>query len=463
MIFMDALHGKRLVILGMARQGTALARFAVGVGAFVTLSDMRPAVKLAGARQALADLPADRLRFVLGEHPLSLLDACDVLALSGGVPSDSPLVAEARRRGIPLTNDSLEFMRRAPAPVMGITGSAGKTTTTALVGQMGQKSARQTWIGGNIGRPPLEDLAHMSSNDLIVVELSSFQLELWDECSPPIAAVLNLTPNHLDRHRTMAAYAEAKSHILRHQKPGDVAVLPADDPGALEMRGLARGRLRLFSAHEPVSDGAFVQDGQIWLSDARGQTALCPVAASRLRGRHNVLNVLAAVTLADAAGVPHEAIVEGIRLFDGVPHRLETVRRVGGVQYVNDSIATAPERALAALAAFEEPIILLAGGRDKDMVWDGWARQVAQRVKHVVLFGELGPALGQRLGDRAPTTTVETLAEAVSVAHEQAGTGDVVLLSPGGTSFDGYSDFVERGEHFRLLVRELDGSEEADR
>lgn len=463
MTLMDALNGKRLVILGMARQGTALARFAVGAGAFVTLSDMRPAEKLAGARQALADLPVGRLRFVLGEHPFSLLDGCDVLALSGGVPADSPLVEEARRRGIPLTNDSLEFMRRAPAPVIGITGSAGKTTTTALVGQMGQKSDRQTWIGGNIGRPPLEDLAHMSSEDLIVMELSSFQLELWDECSPPFAAVLNLTPNHLDRHRTMAAYAEAKSRILRHQKASDVAVLSADDPGALEMRDLVRGRLRLFSANESVNDGAFVRDGHIWLSDERGQTALCPVAASRLRGRHNVLNVLAAVTLADSAGIPHEAIVEGIRLFDGVPHRLESVRRVGGVQFVNDSIATAPERALAALAAFEEPIILLAGGRDKNMVWDGWARQVAQRVKHVVLFGELAPALGRRLGDRAPTTVVETLAEAVSVAYELAADGDVVLLSPGGTSFDGYTDFVERGEHFRLLVRELDGNEEAER
>ncbi len=459
---MDALNGKRLVILGMARQGTALARFAVGAGAFVTLSDMRLAEKLQGAIQSLADLPSGRLRFVLGEHPLSLLDACDALALSGGVSADLPLVEEARRRGIPLTNDSLEFMRRAPAPVVGITGSAGKTTTTALLGQMGQKSSRQTWIGGNIGRPPLEDLANMTADDLIVMELSSFQLELWDECSPPIAAVLNLTPNHLDRHRTMAAYAEAKSQILRHQRPDDVAILPADDPGALEMRSLARGRLRLFSAHEPVSDGAFVRDGQIWLSDAQGETALCPIGASRLRGRHNVLNVLAAVTLADSAGVPHEAIVEGIRLFDGVPHRLETVRRVGGVQYVNDSIATAPERALAALAAFEEPIILLAGGRDKEMVWDGWARQVARRVKHVVLFGELGPMLGRRLGDRAPQTMVETLAEAVSVADELATSGDVVLLSPGGTSFDGYSDFVERGEHFRLLVRELEGKEEAE-
>lgn len=452
---MDALNGKRLVILGMARQGTALARFAVGAGAFVTLSDMRPAEKLDGALVALADLPAERLRFVLGEHPLSLLDACDALALSGGVAADHPLVVEAASRGIPLTNDSLEFMRRVPAPVIGVTGSAGKTTTTALVGQMGQKSSRRTWIGGNIGRPLITDLAQMMPGDLVVQELSSFQLEIWDACSPPFAAVLNLTPNHLDRHKTMDLYAQAKGNILRFQKADDVAVLSADDPGSLKMGGLARGRLRLFSAQQPVSDGAYLADGQIWLSDGRAVTALCPIGVSRLIGRHNVLNVLAAVALADSAGVPHEAIVEGIRLFDGVPHRLETVRRLDGVQYVNDSIATAPERALAALAAFEEPIILLAGGRDKDMVWDDWARQVARRVKHVVLFGELGPALRARLDRQVAATPVDTLAEAVAVAYDKADPGDIVLLSPGGTSFDAYSDFVERGEHFRLLVREL--------
>lgn len=453
---MDALNGKRLVILGMARQGTALARFAVDAGAFVTLSDMRSAERLGAQMELLADLPADRLRYVLGGHPMSLLDECDVLAISGGVSTDMPLVVEATRRGIPLTNDSLEFMRRVPALVIGITGSAGKTTTTALTGQMGQKSNRRTWIGGNIGRPLITDLPQISADDLVVQELSSFQLEIWDHCSPPVAAILNVTPNHLDRHKTMAGYAAAKSNILRSQRSDDIAVLSADDPGSLEMGEFVRGRLRTFSAHQPVTDGAFLRDGQIWLNDDRGEHWVCPVTASRLIGPHNILNILAAVALADSAGVPRESIAEGIRLFDGVPHRLEIVRRVNGVQYVNDSIATAPERALAALAAFDEPVILLAGGRDKDMAWGQWGRQVSRRVKHVVLFGELAPLLARHLTDSVSSTRVDTLAEAVQVAHAEASAGDVVLLSPGGTSFDGYTDFVERGEHFRLLVRELE-------
>lgn len=453
---MDPLNGKRLVILGMARQGTALARFAVGVGAFVTLSDMRPADQLSAGLESLADLPAERLHFVLGHHPFELLDACDVLSISGGVPVDAPIVVEARKRGIPLTNDSLEFMRRTPALVVGITGSAGKTTTTALVGQMGQKSNRRTWIGGNIGRPLITDLEHISAGDLVVKELSSFQLEIWEQCSPPVAAILNITPNHLDRHKTMADYAAAKGNILRFQKPDDIAILSADDPGSMAMHQLVRGRLRLFCAHHPVDDGAFVRDNQIWLKDSHGEKALCPVSTGRLLGAHNVLNTLAAVTAADSAGLPHEAIVEGIRLFDGVPHRLEIVRRLNDILYVNDSIATAPERALAAMRAFEEPIILLAGGRDKDMIWDRWARHVARRAKHVILFGELAPSMAAHLGEAASPIIVDTLAEAVSVAHDKASPGDVVLLSPGGTSFDSYTDFVERGEHFRLLVRDLE-------
>jgi UDP-N-acetylmuramoylalanine--D-glutamate ligase len=451
---MDALNGKRLVILGMARQGTALARFAVGAGASVTLSDLRSPAALAEAQAALADLPAGRLRFVLGEHPTTLLDNCDLLAISGGVSIDSPLVVEAQRRGIPLTNDSLEFARRAPAPLIGITGSAGKTTTTSLVGCIGQLAGRRTWVGGNIGRPPLTDLAAMSPDDLIIMELSSFQLELWDGLSPDIATVLNITPNHLDRHKTMDRYTAAKLNILRFQGPDGVAVLSADDPGALATREYARGRLRLFSRREPVDDGAYVADSHIWLSGPGGRRALCPVSAIRLRGGHNVLNSLAAAALAEAVGVPDAAIVEGLRTFAGVPHRLEMVREVDGVKYINDSIATAPERALAALAAYDEPIILLAGGRDKEMVWDEWARQVVQRVKRVVLFGELAGPLAARLSG-APVTRVDTLAEAVYVAQTEAATGDIVLLSPGGTSFDSYNDFAERGEHFRLLVKDL--------
>lgn len=445
-----------MVILGLARQGTALARFAVQAGATVVVSDLRPPARLQPALQALSDLDNGRLMFVLGEHPESLLDGADMLAISGGVPADAPLVQAARARGITITNDSVEFMKRTPSTVIGITGSAGKTTTTALTGRMAELSGRPTWIGGNIGHSLISDLDQMQPGDLVVQELSSFQLELWQGIAPHIAAVLNITPNHLDRHRTMAAYSEAKSNILRFQSQQDVAVLSADDPGAAAFRWLIRGRLRLFSLEQPVGDGAYVADGSIWLSDAGEARPLCACEQIQLRGRHNISNVLAAVTLADSAGVPDEAKVEAIHTFRGVPHRLEVVGTVNGVQYVNDSIATAPERALAALASFREPVILLAGGRDKEMVWDEWAQQVSRRTRHVVLFGELGAQLQRLLNGHAAVTRVESLEEALTTAAGLATPGDVVLLSPGGTSYDAFEDFAARGDCFRELVRRME-------
>lgn len=454
----DPLSGKHVVILGLARQGKALARFAADVGARVTVSDLRPAAHLQSSLDELQDLGIET---VLGEHPLSLLDTADVLAISGGVPADLPLVVEARRRGLPVTNDALEFARRCPCLVIGITGSAGKTTTTALTGCMGERSGRRTWVGGNIGRPLISDLAEMRPDDLVVMELSSFQLELWDT-SPQVAAVLNVTPNHLDRHQTMAAYTQAKANILRFQGPDGVAVLSADDPGAFGLGDCVRGRRRLFSWRRPVDDGAFVQDGAIWLREGQKEQAVCPVEAIPLRGRHNVLNALAATCLADAAGVPLEAIRAAVTSFTGVEHRLEVVGVINGVQYVNDSIATAPERALAALASFTEPIILLAGGRDKKLEWAEWARCVRQRVKTVILFGELAGLLEQWLArpeladlPRPRLVRVGEMAEALQTAARLAQPGDVVLLSPGGTSFDAYVDFAERGEHFRQLVEHL--------
>lgn len=455
----DPLRGKRLVILGLARQGRALARFAAGVGAEVVISDLRPPEALAEEMAALADL---NVTYVLGEHPLSLLEGTDVLALSGGVPLAAPIVVAAQERDITLTNDSLEFARRAPAPLVGITGSAGKTTTTALVGAIGRASGRRTWVGGNIGNPLIEKLDEIAPEDLVVLELSSFQLELWDR-SPAIAAVLNITPNHLDRHGTMAAYSAAKANIVRYQQAEDVAILGADDPGAMALAGQAPGRLRTYSARRPVGDGAYVDEGQIWLARDGERAHLFAVDQIPLRGPHNVLNVLAAVTVAHSAGIGPAVMQEAIARFEAVAHRLEPVATIGGVQYVNDSIATAPERALAALAAFDEPVVLLAGGRDKNMVWDEWAEQVSRRARHVVLFGALGPHLQRLLAAQAtppPYTRVETLDEAVRAAHAVARAGDVVLLAPGGTSYDAYRDFEERGEQFRRLVRALEREKE---
>lgn len=459
---MDPLSGKRIVILGLARQGEALARFAAEAGADVVVSDLRSPAALHESLERLQDL---EIAYVLGEHPLRLLEGADLLAVSGGVPADAPLVQAARAQGIRITNDALEFTVRSPAPIIGITGSAGKTTTTSLAGAMSRAAGRTTWVGGNIGRPLIGDLPQMAQGDLVVQELSSFQLEIWSEAwgngqfvGPSIAAVLNITPNHLDRHKTMEAYAAAKANLLRRQDCDSVTVLCADDMGSMALASQVQGRLRTFSAQGAVEDGAYAHAGQVRLRGDGKDSEVCQLGEIGLRGGHNLLNVLAAVTLADSAGIDVAAMRRAIRDFRGVAHRLEVVGVIDGVTYVNDSIATAPERALAGLAAFDEPLILLAGGRDKEMDWRQWAKVVARRVRHVVLFGQLAPQLEavlQEQGEDVKLTRVETLAEAVECAARVARAGDVALLSPGGTSYDAYKDFEERGNEFRLLVRAL--------
>jgi UDP-N-acetylmuramoylalanine--D-glutamate ligase len=462
-------QGKRVVILGLARQGTALARYLARQGARVTVSDLRPAAALGPALAELADLT---IEYVLGGHPESLLDGADLLCLSGGVPANGPLAQEARRRGVPLSNDSQIFLEATPARVVGITGSAGKTTTTTLVGVMlkdeggGRKDElhplsftpqpSSVWVGGNIGHPLIADVEQMQPGDLAVMELSSFQLEIMT-VSPPIAAVLNLTPNHLDRHRSLEAYVEAKSRILRFQQPDDIAVLGWDDPATRRLAAQAQGRLAWFSTEAEVSQGAWVRNGQVVLRQEGQVTAVCPVQAIRLRGAHNRLNVLAACAIAGAAGAAPEAMRAAIEGFIGVEHRLEFVRERGGVKWYNDSIATAPERAAAAILSFDEPIVLLAGGRDKDLPWEELARLVKRRVRHLIVFGEAAGLIERavrREGYEA-ITACAGLAEAVQAAARIAQPGEVALLAPGGTSFDEFIDFAERGVKFKELVRAL--------
>jgi UDP-N-acetylmuramoylalanine--D-glutamate ligase len=486
-------HGQRVVILGLARQGMALARYLAGVGAHVVVSDMqtKESPRLAANLAALSDLP---IEYVLGGHPPSLLDGANVLCLSGGVDANIPLAQEARRRGIPLSNDSQIFLEACPADVItvGITGSAGKTTTTTLVGRMlsaGKAEGRRmkeenllapssfllpkVYVGGNIGNPLIGDVQRMRAGDFAVMELSSFQLEIMT-LSPHVGAVLNITPNHLDRHGTMEAYTAAKRHLLLHQSAADVAVLGLDDPGARKLSPLVRGRLVYFSGETSVDEGTFLRGEKIVIRWDGRERVVCAVNDIRLRGPHNVLNVLAACAISGAAlalsqrdasrsraegGAAPEAMRAGIEGFTGVEHRLEFVRERGGVKWYNDSIASAPERVVAALKSFEEPIVLLAGGRDKKLPWEEFARLAKTRVKHLVLFGEAGPLIQRAVEaadmERAQYTLCGKLAEAVQVAAGKAGSGDVVLLSPGGTSFDEFTDFAERGEKFKEWVRAL--------
>jgi len=452
-------NSKRVVILGAARQGTALARYLTGQGARVVLSDSQPAEKLKDALESLRDL---KIEYALGGHPNSLLDNADVVCLSGGVPIDLPILLEATRRNISISNDSQIFFEIVPCKTIGITGSAGKTTTTTLTALIAERAIshqpsaiRHVWLGGNIGNPLIAEVDRMGKDDLAVVELSSFQLEQMT-ISPNISAVLNLTPNHLDRHGTMEAYIAAKSHIVAYQKKNDVAVLGWDDENARNLEKVVRGKLWWFSHTHAENFGTHTRDGKIFLRDGEREQVVCDVSEIRLRGAHNVLNVLAACALTGAAGIKPEAMREAIQNFNGVAHRLEFVREVRGAKWYNDSIATAPERVIAEVHSFDEPLIVLLGGRDKKLPWGDLLRLLRDRNAKVFVFGEAGKLIANYAAqENLQVTLCSKMADAIAEAARITQSGDVVLLSPGCTSFDEFKDFEERGKVFREIVNQL--------
>jgi UDP-N-acetylmuramoylalanine--D-glutamate ligase len=497
---------KKVTVLGLAREGTALTRYLVRQGAQVTVTDLKDSIALQKTLNELAVFSA--VRYVLGGHPAEVLD-CDVLFVSPGVPLDAPILVEARRRGVTLSSEARLFCRLCPAPILGVTGSSGKTTTVTLAARMLEAGGKHVHLGGNIGNPLLGELVEVQPSDWVVMELSSFQLDFFGTVldaepygdaahpvgmrqrvppasgrsmsllfppggwSPHVAAVLNVTPNHLDRHPTMQAYVAAKLNILRYQEARDYAVLNWDDPVTRTFVEDCRGHVVFFSLSERVSQGAYLKGNTLMLvhggtggeagtSPGGSETPVCGRDELLLRGVHNVANVLAACALVALLDVPAEAMAVVARTFAGVEHRLELVCEWQGVSYYNDSIATSPERAIAALNSFAEPIVLLAGGRDKHLPWDAWVAAVQRKVVHVITFGEAAPlierALGQgdvRGGQVPPTHRAEDLGRAVQLAHQLAQPGQVVLFSPGGTSFDAFHDYAERGQTFKRLVRSL--------
>jgi UDP-N-acetylmuramoylalanine--D-glutamate ligase len=457
MSMIDSLNGKTIIVLGFARQGRALARWLPSVGARVIVNDSKP-------REALDfdDSAYPNVEFVWGGHPPELAARADLICVSGGVPLELSLLEAARERSVRITNDAQLFVERCPAPILGITGSAGKTTTTTLTGEIMRAAGHTVWVGGNTGDVLLDVLADIQPDHRVVMELSSFQLDLMT-VSPPIGAILNITPNHLDRHPSMEAYIAAKAHMIAHQRADDIAVLGWDDGSARALGETAKGEVVWFSGRDLVSDGAFMAGSRLIVTGRASPDGdphvVCERADIPLRGDHNVLNAAAACAMAGVAGVSPDAMLTAIRAFRGVPHRLETVRVLDGVTYVNDSIATAPERVTAALKSYREPLILLLGGRDKKLPWESMIALALTKARHIVAFGELGDLVVQQVrafdGGLERVTRVATLDEAVAAAREVAQAGDVVLLSPGGTSYDAYTDFAARGAHFRALVAAL--------
>jgi len=459
---MENWQKKRVLVIGAARQGQALARFLSQRGAAVTLNDQRSIVEMKKEMERLSQYP---INWQLGGHSLTLLDSVDLVCLSGGVPLNLPIVIEAQKRGMPISNDSQIFMENVKAPVVGITGSAGKTTTTTLVGRMAKAvvgSSRKVWVGGNIGLPLIEFIDEIMPDDLVILELSSFQLEQMTH-SPHVAAVLNITPNHLDRHGTMEAYTQAKARIVQFQTSDDIAVLNREDHGSWQLRDQVQGKLVSFGLnHPPLGEtGVFLEGGFVKLQENDQVFVILPENSIQLRGEHNLINVLAACAISNAAGISPEAMALGVEDFLGVEHRLEVVRTLHGITWINDSIATAPERTMAALRSFNEPLVLLLGGRDKNLPWQGLAAMIHERVSQVILFGEAASKIAEAIGlpstgDRLEGVKVAgDFESALKAAASLAKENDIVLLSPGCTSYDAFRDFEERGNFFKKWVNAL--------
>ena len=452
------------LIVGLGREGLALARFLRDSEADVTVCDGRSAAELGTAAEAAVSLGAT----LIAGNDCPDLAPYDTVYVNPAVPKEAPIVQAALLRRIPVSALTDVFFDICPAPIVGITGSSGKTTTTTILGLMLQAGGLVAHVGGNIGRPLLNEAMLMQPSDWVVLEMSSFQLE-WLAASPRIAVVTNLTPNHLDRHRTMEEYAAAKLHIVQYQGKSDIAVLNAQDAYSLLFAREAGGRVLYFSLESAPSDGAVLEGEMLCVRRGGDSIPVCSRQELRVPGLHNVANALAAVAAADVVGVDVDAMRDVLRSFAGVPHRLELVRIVNGVRYYNDSIATTPDRAQAALDAVEGSVVLILGGHDKDLPWSAFCRNAMRRCRGVLLVGEaqelisghFAEVLAGAGGHRLSADQIRMcgdLDHAVEAARELARPGDAVLLSPGCASYDQFPNFEARGARFRELVGALGGS-----
>lgn len=452
--------GQHALILGLAREGVSLARFLSTQGALVTVTDSAGPSRLKDRQQQVGGTA----RFVLGgDHP-ELVEGADLFFVSPGVPEENAVYRAAIARGLPVQSMTTLFFALCPAPIVGITGSSGKTTTTGLIGHMVRTEGHDCVVGGNIGAPMLDLLPHIGPRTTVILELSSFQLGLLRR-SPHIAVVTNISPNHLDRHGSLEGYLSAKRQIIRYQVESDVAVFNAGDAEVAAWRRHTAAQLRWFGQAGMQGTGATVRDGQAGLLRGERFEPVLPVADIPLLGAHNLENVLAALATTDLLGVAPATMAAAVRTFQPAAHRLQTVGEYEGVRYVDDSIATSPARAQVALQAMSAPVVLIAGGRDKCLPWAEFARQVVHSARSLILIGESGPQIehavrgfldepGARLCPDA-IYRCTSLHQAVVQASRVAQTGDVVLLAPACTSYDMFSNFEERGDSFSRAVELL--------
>jgi len=444
------LSQKKVLVVGLARTGVALCRFLAAKGARVTVTDQAPPEALEEARREIAGLGVTE---ALGTKKPAWRES-DLIILSPGVPPELAWLQAARKAGVPVWGELELAGHFLEKPVIAVSGTNGKTTTITLVGEFLQASGRKPLVGGNIGTPAISLLSQQPQADCLVLEVSSFQLDTAPSFHPQAAALLNLTPDHLDRYPSLAAYAASKANLFRNQHPGDLKVLNADDP-ALAALNTGPGRVYHFSTRRSLTRGAWLANGSLHLRLAGAAAERFPLAGIRLSGRHNLENVMASLLLSLDAGASPEACRRVLASFRGLPHRLEFVAEVERVEFYDDSKGTNVGAVAVSLGHFSKPVILIAGGRDKDSDFRLLSPLIKERVKALVLLGETRKRLAQTWKDLAPICLVNSMDEAVRRAYDLARPGEVVLLSPACASFDMFKDYAHRGETFQQLVQEM--------
>ena len=455
---MIPIKGKQTVVIGAARSGAASTALLLQEGAQVTINDRLPVDELAHELGALADHPSVRL--VGGGHPAELVNSEVALVVKNpGVPYDLPPLSRAEQLSIPVITEVELAFWKLKVPLFTITGTNGKTTTTALTGEIFKAAGKRTAVAGNIGLPLSAVVLEAKPLDVVVAELSSFQLEGTLEFRPKVSAILNITPDHIDRHGTMEAYREAKARIFANQGLDDAVVLNADDPETYGLRHRPTCPVYLFSRKREVERGAFVRDGFVIIRDKEVEITICHTKEIAIPGAHNLENALAASLLAWLGGIHAEVIGETLRTFPGVPHRLEFVASLNGVDFVNDSKGTNIDAAIKALEAFPQKVVLIAGGYDKGADFSSFVEVAKVHVSHVVLIGQVAKRMANTMDAAgfSSYTYTDTLEDAVKQAYDKAISGGVVLLSPACASWDMFRDYEERGERFKLAVWDLGG------
>jgi UDP-N-acetylmuramoylalanine--D-glutamate ligase len=443
------LEGKRVLVVGLARTGLAAALFCAGRGARVSATDSSPEEKLA---EAAAKLRAAGVELELGGHSLELFLRQDLIIQSPGVPAELPQLVAARAQGIPVWSEIELAWRFLRGKLVAVTGSNGKTTTTALLGHIFETAGFPTLVGGNIGTPLISRVDASSEASVTVAEVSSFQLETIAAFRPDIAVWLNLTPDHLDRHASFHTYGQAKARIFENTTEDDAAVLNADDPETLRYAP-TRTRVYAFSRLRTVGQGTYLRGDEIVFRDGEKEIVLLERKDIGLRGEHNVENVLAAACAAHIGGCAPGAIAQGVRTFAGVEHRLEFVVEVGGVEYFNDSKATNVDATLKAIDAFAGNLIIILGGKDKGSDYSVLREPLKRKARLALLIGAASDKIAAQIEGAVPFERVGTLDVAVRRASELARPGDTVLLAPACASFDQFENYEHRGRVFKQLVR----------